>query len=116
MVYLFESELPENKSVFLSLVRIHGFGKYNSLFVCKRLGFSRNFKARDLSKEHLSKLIKTIAHLNLKLANDLKKFKLLSTKKLIAIKSYKGSRKIRGLPVRGQRTHTNSKTSKKRLS
>lgn len=105
MVYLFESELPENKSVFLSLVHIYGFGKIKSLFVCKRLGFSRNFKARNLSKEHISKLTQTIEQLNLKLASDLKKSKLLSTKKLIAIKSYKGLRKIRGLPARGQRTH-----------
>lgn len=116
MIYLFESELPENKSVFLSLVHIYGFGKFKSLLVCKRLGFSQNFKAKNLSKEHLSKLIKTIEHLNLKLASDLKKLKLLSTKKLIAIKSYKGSRKIRGLPARGQRTHTNAKTSRKRFS
>jgi small subunit ribosomal protein S13 len=116
MIYLFESELPENKSVFLSLVHIYGFGKSKSFFICKRLGFSRNFKVKSLSKEHVSKLIKTIEHLNLKLASDLKKSKLLSTKKLIAMKAYKGSRKIRGLPARGQRTHTNAKTSRKRFS
>jgi small subunit ribosomal protein S13 len=115
MIYIFESDLPENKSVFLSLVHIHGLGQFKSLFICKRLGFSTNFKTKSLSKEQSNKLIKTIEYLNLKLASGLKKSKLLSLKKLIAIKSYKGSRKIRGLPVRGQRTHTNAKTSKRRF-
>jgi small subunit ribosomal protein S13 len=116
MVYLFESELPENKSVFFSLMHIYGLGKFNSLLICKRLGFSKNLEVKNLSKELLNKLIKTIEHLNLELAGDLKKSKILSTKKLISIKSYKGLRKSIGLPIRGQRTHTNAKTSKKRFS
>lgn len=116
MVYLFESELPENKSVFLSLMHIYGFGKFTSFSVCKQLGFSRNFKVKNLSKEQINKLVKTIEHLNIELASDLKKSKILSTKKLISIKSYKGLRKSRGLPIRGQRTHTNAKTSRKRFS
>ena len=80
------------------------------------MGFSRNFKVKNLSKEQINKLIKTIEHLNLKLASDLKKSKILNTKKLISIQSYKGLRKIRGLPIRGQRTHTNAKTSRKLLN
>lgn len=114
MVYLFESELPENKPIFLSLTHIYGFGKLSSEFVCKKLGFSKNLKLKNLSKEQISKLVKTIESLNKELASDLKKSKKFSLKKLIAIKSYKGLRKIKGLPIRGQRTHTNAKTSKKR--
>lgn len=94
MIYLFESELPENKSVFLSLVHIYGFGKCKSLFICRRLGFSKNFKVKDLSKEHISKLTKIIEELNLKLGTDLKKSKILATKKLIFIRSYKGIRRF----------------------
>lgn len=116
MVYLFESELPENKSVFLSLMHIYGLGKFNSLSICKRLGFLKNLKVKNLSREQINKLIKTIEHLNIELASDLKKLKILSTKKLISIKSYKGLRKTRGLPIRGQRTHTNAKTSRKRFN
>lgn len=116
MVYLFESELPENKSVFLSLMHIYGLGKFHSSLICKRLGFSKNLEVKNLSKEQVNKLIKTIEHLNINLASDLKKSKILSTKRLISIKSYKGLRKARGLPIRGQRTHTNAKTSKKRLN
>lgn len=116
MIYLFESNLFEYKSIFLSLVNIYGFGKANSTFVCRKLGFSKNLKLKGLSKEQISKLIKTIESLNKELASDLKKSKKLGLKKLILIKSYKGLRKMKGLPVRGQRTHTNAKTAKKRFS
>jgi small subunit ribosomal protein S13 len=51
--------------------------------------------------------------LGFNIASDLKKSKLLNSKKLISIKSYKGLRRNQGLPVRGQRTHTNAKTAKK---
>ena len=116
MVYLFETELPDNKLVFLSIMHIYGLGKTSSLFVCKRLGFSKSLKMKDLSKDQLNKLIKTIESLNKELAGALKKSKLLSTQKLVSIKSYKGLRKIKGLPIRGQRTRTNAKTAKKRLN
>ena len=116
MVYLFESELPENKLVFLSLMHVYGLGKSISLLICKRLGFSKNLKVKHLSKEQINKLVKTIENLDKELASDLKKLKILATKKLVNIKSYKGLRKIKGLPIRGQRTHTNAKTSRKRFS
>lgn len=116
MIYLFETELPDNKLVFLSIMHIYGLGKTSSSFVCKRLGFSKSLKMKDLSKDQINKLIKTIESLNKELAGALKKSKLLSTQKLVSIKSYKGLRKIKGLPIRGQRTRTNAKTAKKRLN
>ena len=116
MVYIFESELPENKSVFLSLTYIFGLGKHNSSLVCKKLGFSGNLKFKNLSKKQLNKIIKVIKLLNLELSSELKKKRLLFFKNSISIKSYKGFRKKSGLPVRGQRTHTNAKSSKKRLN
>jgi small subunit ribosomal protein S13 len=115
MVYIFESKLSENKSVYLTLIYIYGIGKSNSLLICKKLGFSKNLKIKNISKEQTNQLIKTIENLKIKIGSDLKKLKTLNTKKLISIKSYKGIRKIRGLPIRGQRTHTNAKTSKKKL-
>lgn len=114
MIYLFESELPENKSIFISLTYIYGIGKFNSNVLCKKLGFSLNLKVKDLSKEQINKIIKTIESLNMHLASDLKKIKLLISKNLIYIKSYKGLRRYQGLPIRGQRTHTNARTAKKR--
>jgi small subunit ribosomal protein S13 len=116
MIYLFEAELLENKLVFLSIMHIYGLGKFSSLLVCKRLGFSKNLKTNNLSKDQLTQLIETIEGLNKELAGALKKSKILHTKKLVSIRSYKGLRKIKGLPIRGQRTHTNAKTARKRFN
>lgn len=114
MIYLFESELPENKSVYFALTHIYGIGKVNSSLICRKLGFSPNLKVKNLSKDQITKLIKTIEILNIELASDLKKLELLVLKKLVSIKSYRGLRRKQGLPVRGQRTHTNAKTAHKR--
>jgi len=114
MIYLFESEILENKPISFALKQIYGVGKITSVLICKKLGFSQNLKIKNLSKEQINKLVKTIELLNIQLASDLKKLKLFSTKKLISIKSYRGLRKSRGLPVHGQRTHTNAKTARKR--
>jgi small subunit ribosomal protein S13 len=114
MIYLFESELPENKSVYFALTHIYGIGKANSFLICRKLGFSANLKVKNLSKDQTIKLIKTIETLNIELASDLKKTESLITKTLVSIRSYRGLRKKQGLPVRGQRTHTNAKTARKR--
>jgi len=114
MLYIFESELPENMSVRFALLHIGGIGRAKSALICKTLGFLNNFRIRDLTREQLSKLISCIESLNMELSGDLKKLNLLVTKRLITIKSYRGLRKSQGLPVRGQRTHTNAKTARKR--
>ena len=114
MVYLFESELPKNKLISFALSSIYGIGKANSFFICKKLGFSSNLTLKDLSKEQFNKLVKILESSDLLLADDLLKFRLLISKKLVSIKSYRGLRRYQGLPVRGQRTHTNAKTSRKR--
>nr|QII42408.1 ribosomal protein S13 [Phaeodactylum tricornutum] len=114
MVYLFGSELPDNKSIFFSLRYAYGIGKGNSSSLCKKLGFSKNLKVRNLSKEHINKLIKIMEVLKIEVAGDLKKSKLFISKTLASIKSYRGLRKNQGLPVRGQRTHTNARTARKR--
>jgi len=113
MVYLFESKLPENKSIHFALKYVFGIGKKQSVLICQKLGFSSNLKVKSLSEDQISQTVKVIDSLNLLLANDLKKFKLLVLKKLILIKSYRGLRRKKGLPIRGQRTHTNAKTSRK---
>lgn len=113
MIYLFESKVPEDKSVFFALKYVYGIGKANSVLICKKLGFSLNLKLKDLSKEQVAQLIEVIEILNLELASDLKKTKLFITKNLVSIKSYRGLRRLQGLPVRGQRTHTNARTSRK---
>ena len=113
MVYLLETELPENKSVFLALRNVYGIGKSKSVFICKQLGFCFGFKVKELSSDQIIKLLKLIESSDLIITSDLKKLKQLVTKNLVAVKSFRGLRKINGLPVRGQRTHTNARTAKK---
>jgi small subunit ribosomal protein S13 len=113
MIYLLETELPKNKSLFFALTKIYGIGKTQANIISKRLGFSLNCKITDLSTDQISDLIKLIENSDLIVSNDLKKLQSLFLKKLINIKAYKGIRRISGLPVRGQRTHTNAKTSRR---
>jgi small subunit ribosomal protein S13 len=113
MLYFLETKLPEQKPVIFALTNIYGIGKTTAFSICKKLGFSVNLKVKDLTQEQITELLQLIESLNLTLNNELKKLKSLTLKHLVSIKSYKGLRRVRGLPVRGQRTHTNAKSSRK---
>lgn len=113
MLYLLETNLPENKSVLFSLTYIYGIGDSTAFRICKKLGFSSNLKIKDLTQEQVLEILHVIDSLDLVLNNELKKFRSLSLKNLIQIKSYRGLRRVRGLPTRGQRTHTNAKSARK---
>ena len=113
MLYFLETQLPEQKSVYFALTKIYGIGKTTAFVICKKLGFSINLKIKDLTQEQTIEMLQLIDSLNLKLNNELKKLKSLTLKNLVSIKSYKGLRRVRGLPVRGQRTHTNAKSARK---
>lgn len=99
---IFYSEIPENKSVFLSLTHIYGLNKSISEIICKKKGFSKNYIFNEVPPQKITKLIKTIELSVLLLGNDLKKKKKLNQQRLVSIKSYKGFRKDQGLPIRGQ--------------
>ena len=114
MLYIFETELLSTKSIFFSLQKIYGIGQNQAFFICKKLGFSNNLKTSELSSDQITKLIKFIDKSNLIITSELKKVQSLFFKNLVSIKSYRGLRKIQGLPVRGQRTHTNAKTARNR--
>jgi len=113
MLYLLETNLPDQKSVLFALTKVHGIGKNTASSICKKLGFSINLKVKNLNQEQIAELLQLVDSLNLSLNNELKKLKSMTLKKLISIKSYRGLRRVRGLPVRGQRTHTNAKSAKK---
>ena len=115
MIYIFETDLILSKSVLFSLQKIYGIGYKQSLKICKLLGFSKNFKLSYLTDEQKKKLIKIIEISNLNITSELKKQKSFSLKQLVNLKTYKGIRRIKGLPVRGQRTHTNGKTAKRKF-
>ena len=113
MLYLLETNLPENKPVFSALTNIYGIGKNSASQICRKLGFNSNLKIKDLTQEQSLEIIKIIESSDLILNNELRKLKSLTLKNLIQIKSYKGLRRVRGLPVRGQRTHTNARSARK---
>ena len=113
MVYLFESKLPENKFVYFGLTSIYGIGKSRAFLICKKVGLSLNFKIRDLSTSQIHQITKVVESSGYILANDLKRSLLLAKQRLISIKSYRGLRRKKGFPIRGQRTHTNARTAKK---
>jgi small subunit ribosomal protein S13 len=113
MLYILETKLSDHKSVYFALTNIYGIGKSIAFIICKKLGFSINLKIKDLTPEQVVEMVQLIDSLNLNLNNELKKLNSLILKNLVSIKSYKGLRRVRGLPVRGQRTHTNAKSARK---
>lgn len=113
MLYLLETSLPENKSVLTSLTYVYGINFSTSKIICKKLGFSLNLKIKDLSQEQITEIMRLVDVSKLILNNELKKLRTLTFKRLVDIKSYKGLRRLKGLPSRGQRTHTNAKSARK---
>ena len=113
MLYILETKLPENKSIFFALTRVYGIGEKTSFLICKKLGFSINLKVKNVTQDQLVNILKLIDLSGFVLNNELKKLKSISLKKLVSIKSYRGMRRAKGLPVRGQRTHTNAKSARK---
>jgi small subunit ribosomal protein S13 len=107
MLYFLQTKLSNNISVFFSLINIYGINKNTAFLLCKKLGFSMNLKTKNLTSEQIVELFQLIESLNLILNNNLKKLESLALANLISIKSYRGLRRIQGLPVRGQRTHSN---------
>lgn len=116
MLYFLETKLSEHKSICFALTNIYGIGKFTAFVICKKMGFSINLKVKDLTPEQVVEMLQLIDLLNLNLNNELKKLRSLTLKNLVSIKSYKGLRKVRGLPIRGQRTHTNAKSARKHKS
>jgi small subunit ribosomal protein S13 len=113
MIHLLETNLPDKKTIFVALKKVYGINKYTSLFICKKLGFSLNFKTKNLTNNQKLSIIRVIEKLQVLINSDLKKKKSLEKKKLIEIKLYRGLRKLKGYPVRGQRTRSNARTAKK---
>jgi len=113
MIYILETELDNNKSLYIALTNIYGINFNQSLYFCKKLGFSKNLKVNELSNNQITKLIRLIENSNILINNDLKKKKSLIIKNMISIKLNRGIRLTLGLPNRGQRTHTNAKSARK---
>ena len=113
MIYIFETNLPDNKKAHIALKKIYGLGANQSKSICKKLGFSNNLKLKELKTEQLKRLQILVEESSNRINSDLFYYKKLEFKKLLNMRSIKAIRRTKGLPVRGQRTHTNAKTAKK---
>jgi small subunit ribosomal protein S13 len=104
-------DIPREKRLEISLTYIYGIGRTTSNQVCTAAGVNRDTRVRDLTDEEVAKLRAWI-DANLKVEGDLRRDVAQDIKRKIEIGSYQGIRHRRGLPVRGQRTHTNARTRK----
>jgi small subunit ribosomal protein S13 len=112
MLYIFNKTISDSKSILYSLTILYGINEYQSKKICKNIGINPQITLNKLKNNHVNRLINYI-NKNLKVEQLLKKRKTEKVNELIEIKSNRGIRQSLGLPVRGQRTHTNAKTSKK---
>lgn len=103
--------IPDHKRVQISLTYIYGIGKSRAAQICQKSGVDVHVKVKDLSEEEASKIRQIVQDEGM-VEGDLRKEVQLNIKRLMDIGCYRGLRHRRGLPVRGQRTHTNARTRK----
>ena len=111
MARLVGVDLPRNKRIEIALTYIYGIGLTTSKKVLAETGIDPDKRTDDLTEEDLVKLRDYIQN-NLKVDGDLHREVSQNVKRLMEIGCYRGLRHRRGLPVRGQRTHTNARTRK----
>lgn len=104
-------DLPKNKRGLIGLTYIYGIGLTTSEKILKAANIDINTKVKDWTDEDINGILKFIAE-NLKLEGELRGEVQQNIKRLQDIGSYRGIRHRKGLPVRGQRTKTNSRTRK----
>ncbi len=104
-------DIPREKRLEISLTYIFGVGRSTAQTVCGAVGIDRDTRVRELTDEEVVRLRSWI-DANLKVEGDLRRDIQQDIKRKMEIGSYQGIRHRRGLPVRGQRTHTNARTRK----
>jgi len=104
-------DIPREKRVEISLTYIYGIGRTIARQVCDASEVNRATRVRDLTDDEVAKL-RTYIDQNLQVEGDLRREVSQDIKRKMEIGCYQGIRHRRGLPVRGQRTHTNARTRK----
>jgi small subunit ribosomal protein S13 len=111
MARLVGVDLPREKRVEIALTYIFGMGLTRAQATLAATGISPDIRVKDLQEPDLSKLREFI-EANYKIEGDLRREVAGDIRRKVEIQSYQGSRHRKGLPVRGQRTHTNARTRK----
>ena len=104
-------DIPREKRLEIALTYIYGIGLTRSQEICKAAEVDVDTRVRDLTDEEVARL-RAYIDANLKVEGDLRRDVAQDIKRKMEIGSYQGIRHRRGLPVRGQRTHTNARTRK----
>jgi small subunit ribosomal protein S13 len=104
-------DLPREKKVEIGLTYIFGIGRFNAADIVQKAGIDPTIRIRDLSDADVNRLRQVIER-DYKVEGALRTEVAMTIKRLMDIGSYRGIRHRRGLPVRGQRTHTNARTKK----
>jgi len=103
--------IPTGKRVEIALTYIHGIGRTTAKNICTRLDIPSERRVNDLTEDELLRIRETIDQQHT-VEGDLRRETAMNIKRLMDMACYRGLRHRRGLPVRGQRTHTNARTRK----
>ena len=103
--------IPTNKRVEIALTYIHGIGRTTATRLANELGFPRERRVQELTDAEIL-LIREKIDRELTVEGDLRRQNAMNIKRLMDLACYRGLRHRKGLPVRGQRTHTNARTRK----
>ena len=103
--------IPTNKRVKIALTYIHGIGHTTAKSIVEAVGIEDDRRVQDLSDAEVLKIREHI-DANVMVEGDLRRENMMNIKRLMDLGCYRGLRHRRGLPVRGQRTHTNARTRK----
>ena len=104
-------DIPREKRTEIALTYLYGVGKTLSKKILNEVKIDPNKRAKDLTEKEVSAITEVIQK-NFKVEGDLRRDIQQNIKRLMDIRCYRGSRHLKGLPVRGQRTHTNARTRK----
>ena len=104
-------DLPRNKRMEVALTYIYGIGTSQARKICTGAKVDKNKKTDDLSETDLQS-IRELLEKDIRVEGDLRREISLSIKRLVDLGTYRGNRHRKGLPVRGQRTHSNARTRK----
>ena len=103
--------IPTNKRVIIALTYIHGIGRTTALRIADKLGIAHSARVQDLTDEEVLRIRETI-DADFTVEGDLRRTTAMNIERLMDLRAYRGLRHRSGLPVRGQRTHTNARTRK----
>jgi small subunit ribosomal protein S13 len=104
-------DLPRNKRVDIALSYLYGIGRSNVVGLLEKAGVAAEIRTQDLTDADIAR-IRDVLQREYRVEGELRKEVAMNIKRLIDLGTYRGMRHKRGLPARGQRTHTNARTRK----